>query len=882
MDELLADFLTETSEGLTELDSALVRLERQPADAPTLAVVFRLVHTIKGTCGFLSLPRLEHVAHAAEDVLGRLRDGSLAVSPEVISAVLVGVDRIRAIVAEIRANGAEQAGDDRSVLAELAAIANGAAPGEQMPQPMSAEPAPAATASAGPQTIRVAVDVLEDMMTLVSELVLTRNQLLQLARGHSGIGDLAGLTQPLQRLSHITSDLQEGVMKTRLQPIGQAWNKLPRLVRDLGRELDKKIDLVMQGADTELDRQILELISDPLVHMVRNAADHGLESPAARRAAGKPELGRISLNAYHEGGYVVIEVADDGAGILLGPVRAKALASGLVSGPDLAAMGDADALRLVMRPGFSTASTVTATSGRGVGMDVVKANIDQIGGSIDLQTTAGRGTTVTIRIPLTLAIVSALIVAAGGERFALPQINVVELVQAQNAIAGEASIGPVVEHVGGAPVLRLRDRLLPLLDLSDLLQLGPPAASRSTSVVVIEITVVVIEITVVVIEVSGTMVGLVVDRVFDTEEIVVKPVAPLLRHITLFSGNTILGDGAVIMILDPAGIARAGGVAAVPLVDRRNVIPANLAPSTAMLLFRAGDQGAKAIPLALIARLEDLPQDRIEFAAGHPVTQYRGQLMKLLPICGRIDLTRARHSVLVLRDDEQHTPDARGGRCLGLVVDSILDVVDTSAAIEMMGDRPEFLGTAVIAGRSTDIVNVGHFLTQAHGDWFGERVAAGPSAMRPARILVVEDSEFFRQLLVSALGSAGYDVTVAASAGTALRRRDAGEQFDLLLSDIEMPDMDGITFARLLRAGGPWAGLPMVALSSHSGPDQMRQARQAGFTDYIAKFDRASLLASLRRCLAAHVIGESGLADPGLADPGLADSGADFAPCLAA
>jgi two-component system, chemotaxis family, sensor kinase CheA len=400
MDDLIADFLTETNESIADLDTALVKLERTPDDKDTLSLIFRLVHTIKGTCGFLGLPRLERVAHAAENVLGKIRDGVLTATPETVTLVLTALDRIKAIVAGLASSGSEPTGDDGDLVDALDAAATGEAP---EPEPALPEPAPeldeappepvptvaeAALAPPTPapaspdtpagepiatvQTIRVTVDVLEDLMTLVSELVLTRNQLLQLARTQES----TGFAVPLQRLSHITSDLQEGVMKTRMQPIGNAWNKLPRLVRDVARETDKKIELTMLGADTELDRQVLELIKDPLTHMVRNSGDHGLESPAERRAAGKPETGTITLNAFHEGGHIIIEIADDGRGLPLDRIRAKVLANGLATEAELAGMGDAQLQRFIFRPGFSTATVVTAVSGRGVGMDVVKTNIE--------------------------------------------------------------------------------------------------------------------------------------------------------------------------------------------------------------------------------------------------------------------------------------------------------------------------------------------------------------------------------------------------------------------------------------------------------------------------------------------------------------------------
>ena len=555
MDDLLADFLAETNESLAELDLAVVRLESAPEDEQTIALIFRHVHTIKGTCGFLALPRLERVAHAAENVLGRLRDGALPVTPEIVSLILTALDRIKTILAGLATSGAEPAGQDAQLIAALDAAHESRAV-DPVPPPAvtpSAEPppsvahgapatigivpeAPQTEPAAATQTIRVAVEVLEDLMTLVSELVLTRNQLLQLARNELN----NTLAVPLQRLSQITSDLQEGVMKTRMQPIGHAWNKLPRLVRDLAHELDKRIELKLLGADTELDRQVLELIKDPLTHMVRNSADHGLETSAERRAAGKPETGHITLNAFHEGGHIIIEIGDDGRGLAVDRIRAKALANGLASELELAGMSDAQIQRFIFRPGFSTAAAVTAISGRGVGMDVVKTNIERIGGTIDLRSVQGAGSTFTIKIPLTLAIVSALIVEAGGERFAIPQISVMELVR-----AGGRS-GTSIEKLNETPVLRLRDRLLPLVSLAGLLRLAPAPAQSGEYIVVAQV--------------GAEVLGIIVDRVFDTEEIVVKPVAPILRHITMFSGNTILGDGSVIMILDPNGIARASGI----------------------------------------------------------------------------------------------------------------------------------------------------------------------------------------------------------------------------------------------------------------------------------------------------------------------------------
>ncbi len=918
MDELLPEFLAETSEALAELDLALIKLELEPGDQATLSLIFRMVHTIKGTCGFLGLPRLERVAHAAENVLGRVRDGELAAAPAVISLVLAALDSIKAIVAALAVSGAEPAGDDAAVIEELNRVASGKLADAPPPEPpvaaaappgkrarqgaarkaravvdqaasasgqqgfeapavaeaaMDGQPAqqvhaPAASAPgavapvpethAAPdgatQTIRVTVDVLEELMTLVGELVLTRNQLLQLSRAETAVhGAASAFSSPLQRLSQITSDLQEGVMKTRMQPIGTAWNKLPRLVRDLAQETGKVIVLEMRGQETELDRQVLELMRDPLTHMVRNSADHGLEPTAVRRAAGKPDAGRILLNAYHEGGHIIIEISDDGRGIDVARVRAKVLANGLASEAELAAMTEAQIRAFIFRAGFSTAEAVTAISGRGVGMDVVRSNIERIGGTIELTSTQGAGSRFTVKIPLTLAIVSALVVEASGERFAIPQIAVRELVRVGHGEdeSGTADISMSVQEVGGAPVLRLRDELLPLIGLSKLLRLEPlaraaapdalsdpagsEAAERGSDGTEATTTVVVVAI-------GSVKLGIVVDEVFDTEEIVVKPVAPILRHVTMFSGNTILGDGSVIMILDPNGVARSAGIVARAAQSAAESSPAEAARSDEelpLLLFRAGgQQGRFVVPLNLVARLETIPAAQIETSSSGHVTQYRGQLMKLIAMDGDDGAVaiQAMQPVLVFAD---------GFRSMGLMVDSIIDVVHGRLHVELGSGRAGVLGTAVIGGQAADVLDTGHWLTLAWQDWF----AAGPLAGERKRVLVVEDSDFFRQLLVPALSAAGFGVTAARGAAEAIALRDGGLLVDAIVSDIEMPDMDGLEFARVVRQGGAWAATPMIALSGHDGPHDGDRAREAGFSTYVQKSQRTALIESLRACL---------------------------------
>ena len=864
MDDLLADFVTETLESLSELDLALVRLEKAPDDQQTISLIFRLIHTIKGTCGFLGLPRLEKVAHAGETVLDKLRTKALRVDSDGIGLILSAADRIRMIIDTLARGLDEPAGDDSVLIHALNELAEGrkvavvvpaqvqaearapAAPEPAVPappappqavpsalppaQPEAATEVHAEQQSRGQTTIRVGVEVLENLMGLVSELVLTRNQLLQILRTTGrpeAAGDAGGegsLATPMQRLSQLTSDLQEGVMKTRMQPIGIAWNTVPRLVRDLAHDLGKKIELVTIGADTELDRQVLELIKDPLTHMIRNSADHGLETPSERRRAGKPETGQITLAARHEGGHVVIEIRDDGRG--LDPVRigAKAVAQGIVTEERLRRMSEDEIRRFIFHAGFSTAAAITSVSGRGVGMDVVRNNIEQINGTVDIESKVGQGSQFLIKIPLTLAIVSALVIGAAGERFAIPQISVVEIV-----LPG-AQPDMVLDTIDGAPVLRLRNRLLPLVSLTRTLRLQTDADPTGEAACLSEKVVVVLAV-------GSQRLGLIVEHVFDTEEIVVKPVAPVIRSIPLFCGNTILGDGSVIMILDPLGIARASGLGAT--AEARGRAADNAAAKSDgrsdLLLVRAGPGAQKALPLALIARLEMVPRARIETTGSRLVTQYRGGLMPLVPLDAEVGAGGEHQAVLVLSDGDQH---------IGLMVDEILDVVRDKLDVEISSDEPGLFGTAIIDGHATDVVDAGHFLTRASQNWFRQAAAAGPTRRK---LLVVEDSDFFRHLLVPSLSAAGYDVTTANDAENALAMRDAGQLFDAIISDIEMPGMDGNSFARKVREGGPWSKLPMVALS---GRDDAKAGREAGFTDYIRKFERETLLTSLEQCLA--------------------------------
>src|SRR5580700_6074069 len=835
MDDLLREFLTETNESLNLVDAELVRFEQEPNNGAILGNIFRLVHTIKGTCGFLALPRLETLTHAAETLMGKFRDG-MPVTAEAVTLILSTIDRIKLILEAIEKSEQEPEGGDGDLIDLLGRMARQEAaappPAPVEIEPDKSEPIEKAekqekAAAERPEedrgdrlanhSIRVNVDTLDHLMTTVSELVLTRNQLLEIVRRNED----SDFKVPLQRLSSVTAELQEGVMKTRMQPIGNAWQKLPRVVRDLCAELGKDIELAMRGADTELDRQVLDLIKDPLTHMVRNSADHGLESPAERRALGKPEKGTIRLSAYHEGGHIIIGISDDGRGLNTEKIKAKAIANGLATEAEIEKMSEAQVHKFIFAAGFSTAAKVTSVSGRGVGMDVVRTNIDLIGGTIDVNSVPCEGSSFIIKIPLTLAIVSALIVEAGGNRFAVPQLSVIELVRAQS------NSDHRIERIKDTPVLRLRNKLLPLINLKKLLKIEDGADSEPENGFIV------------VTQVGNQTFGIVVDGVFHTEEIVVKPMSTKLRHIDMFSGNTILGDGAVIMIIDPNGFAKAlgaSGAASHEIADEHAGRHASSSEqTTSLLVFRAGTNQPKAVPLGLVTRLEEIAADKIELSNGRYMVQYREQLMPLVQMEGVTVRTQGAQPILVFADDR---------RSMGLVVDEIIDIVEERLNIEVAGSRDGILGSAVIKGQATEVIDVGHFLPMAFADWF-TRKEMSPSASAQS-VLLVDDSAFFRNMLAPVLKAAGYKVRVANGAQEGLAALRSGQSFAVVLTDIEMPDMNGFEFAETIRSDTHLSSMPIIGLSSLVSPAAIERGRLAGFHDYVAKFDRPGLIAALK------------------------------------
>ena len=758
MDDLIKEFLVESNDNLDRLDSELVKLETDPSSQELLSSIFRTIHTIKGSCGFLGFSKLEKVAHVGESLLSRLRDGKLSLTPEFTSGLLAMVDAIRIMLGEIQTT--EQDGNE--TYPELIETLNKLQNQGQEPPPKAASeaplpketskkrqgdspkensaksntacspsqtqrgnrrplvrpepPAPSAAApeethaaqhrqddsrskNAAAETIRVDVHLLDRLMNLVGELVLTRNQITQFSARQSD----PNLVSPSQQLNLLTSELQEEVMRTRMQPISNVFDKFPRVVRDVATARGKQVLIEMVGKETELDRSLLEAIKDPLTHIVRNSVDHGIEMPEERVARGKRPEGHLKLRACHEGGQVLVEISDDGAGIDTARVKNKAIERGVITAQQAARMSEGELLNLVFLPGFSTAEKVTNLSGRGVGMDVVKTNIDRVNGTVDLQSYPGKGTTIKIKIPLTLAIVRAVIIQSNGKRFAIPQVNIQELVRLD-----ADRVRTEIESVHGVPVYRMRGRLLPLVYLSEELKLAKQAGKASR---LDEAT------NIVVLQANDHPFGLVVNEINDSEEIVVKPLSKQLRGLKIFAGATIMGDGKVALILDVVGLAQNASI----LSEARDHALAektaeslasqdqNQAEKQTFLLFAGPDDSRMALPLSTVARLEEFPASEVEKSGGEWVIQYRGKILPLI----RLDVvleerrTRLRHpsrpwrpiplQVLVCNDE---------GRTIGIVVERILDIVEDRAEVKSPATREGIQCAVVINDRVTELIDV--------------------------------------------------------------------------------------------------------------------------------------------------------------------------------
>lgn len=857
--EIIAEFVIESREHLADIENQLLAIEAAgaAADPELVNTVFRAVHSIKGAAGFLGFSTVGQLAHDLENVLNLVRNRRLVPDSAATDVLLRSADKLRTMIEDIdQSNGVDVSEHIEALQAIVAGLLADEAAGPSAPRPavsrtivaapepqvapqredVPVEASPGVAAAGAPtahgeSSIRVAVSVLDRLMNLAGELVLARNQLMQTASG----GDRAAWNAVSGRIDQVVSELQETIMQTRLQPVGTVFGRFPRVIRDLGAALAKQCQLTIEGQEVELDKSIIEAIGDPLTHLVRNAVDHGIEPPEARVKAGKPPAGTVALRAFHQAGKVSIQISDDGRGIDAPRLKEKAVAKGIVTAEQAAAMSEREALQLIFRPGFSLAEKVTAVSGRGVGMDVVKTNIERLGGTVSIDTRLGAGTTIDVKLPLTLAIVPALIVRCSGQRYAVPQANIRELVRVRAADAAKR-----IERVQRAEVFRLREALLPLVRLDAALNLraeGERTAERAVNIIVVE---------------TGRLrYGLVVDGLCDSEEIVVKPLGRHMKECVCLAAATILGDGKVALILDIAGVA-AHSRLTIPENDGGGEAAAGDASvdTQSLLLFGNHPSEHFGVPMELVARIERVPAERIECVGGQQVLQYRGGTLPLVSLeqgiaCKPRRETAAVYVVVFVAADRE----------VGLIVSELHDIQDVPARFDTVTFRePGVAGSLVHDRQTVRLLDLHELVRKMHPDWYDAiSVPKTPEGAAP-RILVAEDSDFFRKQLTGFLLSEGYAVEAAEDGAAAWNiLRDPENRFDLVVTDIEMPNMTGLELAQRIRDDARLAHLPVIAVTSLAGEDDIRRGRQVGVSDYQIKLDREQLMASVARLLKASV-----------------------------
>ncbi len=757
--------------------------------------------------------------------------------------------------------------------------------------PTSSEPAkksfsdqpgqPSTAGSVADATLRVSVEVLETLMNLAGELVLSRNQL----REALSTNDMRGVNAGSQRVSLVTSELQEAIMQTRMQPIGNVFNKFPRVVRDMSRTQGKEIQLIIEGKEVEMDKTLIEGLNDPLTHMIRNSCDHGIEMPEERIRKGKPPTGKIALRAYHEAGQVIVEITDDGKGINPAKISASAVAKGLIPQEKLLGMSDAEKTALIFLPGLSTAEKVSDISGRGVGMDVVKSNLDRLGGKIEIESKIDEGTRFCIKLPLTLAIIPSLVVAVGNERFAVPQINVLELTRIP-----AAQIQNKIEIVGDAEVLTLRGKLIPLVSLGTVLGINKEITDENTGQTLtdrrqsladrrsrrspLEATFAgqagsepmaakreaitdrryhaINDLNIVIISTGTFQYGIVVDQFFNTEEIVVKPLGRHLKGLPEYAGATIMGDGKVALIIDVSGMATKAGMRHVSGSSRASALAAETARESrhdtmSFLLFQNQPGELCGIPMEMVLRVERIERSQIENSAGRRTMQYRGASLPLITLSDAAEVKPI--------GDEQKLAvivSSIGGREVGLLVAMPVDVIETRLQIDQKTHRQKGIsGSAIVKDKTMLLVDIVEIVETVFPEW---QIAAGPektagNAARPL-ILLAEDSDFFRGQVKRFIESEGFAVAEAPDGQAAWELLcQLGEKVKVVVTDIEMPRMTGLGLARAIRAEDRFAGLPIIGLTSLAGEEDIEQGKAAGITDYQIKLDRDRLLESLRRIL---------------------------------
>ncbi|WP_022855789.1 chemotaxis protein CheW [Thermodesulfobacterium thermophilum] len=893
-EDILQDFLVEAKEAITNLEEGFLELEKDKENLEVIRSLFRSMHSLKGASGFFGFKSLESIAHFSEEILSRIRDGLLKPDDSIIDMLLKAVDWIKFIVQHLETHKEEPIDDN--LLEFLVTLSNftekvkkgldkkgdtitesrpeekpvekpSQETSEEIPEEISQEISQTpfeevsvetsedntqeqkekkkeekkqeivekvkveekkkeTTQVATPQVeltethIKVDVKLLDQLMNLAGELVLARNRVVQLSQK---IMD-DDLTRSVQALSMITTEMQETIMKTRMQPIGTVFNKFPRIVRDLAKSLGKKVNLHLEGTETELDRSIIEAIKDPLTHLVRNAIDHGIEPPEVRVQVGKREEGTVYLRAYQEGGQVVIEIEDDGKGIDVEKIRKKAIEKGFMTAEEAQKARESDLLALIFKPGFSTAEKVTQVSGRGVGMDVVKTNIEKLGGTIEINTIYGKGTTVRVKIPLTLAIIPALIVKSGGYKYAIPQVNLKELV----------SVDPDKDllKVGSTDFYRLRGEIIPVLKLSEILRQSSNGEVLSKNLVILTT--------------GERVLGLLVDEILNSEEIVVKPLGKWFKDIPVYSGATIMGDGALALILDVVGLSKFIGLSVEEVEKRLDVdritIKTSKDETYFLLLFDVG-QDRLALPIALISRLDKVKADGLQIVGGKEVIIYEDQVVPVIRLENYLPLQGLPYqdSYIVLFFTER-------SKTCAILCSSIVDTIETTLEIEEgLYNNPGILGHKIIDGKTVLFIDIYKVIEMYDPEWFVVKLKEEVHTAK--RILLAEDSPFFRNMMKNYLEAMGFEVECVENGREAIEKLHNDPNFDLVITDIEMPEMDGFELLKELRGNPQFKNLPVIVVTALAGEEVKRKVFEFGANGYEVKLQRDQVLERIKQLL---------------------------------
>lgn len=884
--EMVGSFVAESRDHLSSIEDDLLNLEKQKdnPDQSQLDKVFRAIHSVKGAAGFLGLKKMSELAHVMEALLTRMRSGKILPESEYIDSLLAGVDLLSTMLQDIKQSNEvdisvvheqilsyqntpkkpvedEPDNDGGKISTEIK---------ETAPRAVTVPPSKEAKSSSGTvyrkksgvnlaNTVRVNIDILDKLMAQAGELVLIRNQhLLTVDETDPESRAIA------HRLDLITSELQETILRSRMQPVGKVIDKFPRVVRDLAKSLGKKIQVKISGGNAELDKTILESLTDPLTHIIRNCCSHGIESPEERANAGKPKTGTITITAFHDSGRVNIKITDDGQGVDVRRIKAKVLEKGLKSENDLERMTNQEILQLVFLPGFSTTQDVDDVSGRGVGLDVVKTSIDKLGGSFDFVSKDGIGTTILLRIPLTLAITPALIIKSRDNIYAIPQASLVELV----SLYDDEQLTKI-EHAGEHEFYRLRDRLLPLIRLDDLL-VHPKIYDGATRTRIAEkyfqkrqaIRQQLLNegkgisdytndesLNIVVLKVGGNQYGLIVDKIMGTEEIVIKPLHASINALKIYSGATIMGNGRATLILDIPGIARHTGISLTKRIIKDEAVGSKDDELQSILLFKSGPKEQFALPLPLIRRIEPININAIEQIGDLEyitIDNTSTQIVRLENILNVTKIEEQEDMFLIL---PKHLK-----RPVGILMSSYIDTLEIAVELETETLQADgLLGTAIIKNSMTlfldffrlaELSGINKIVEQTEHKTPAPPVVSSSSA----KVLLLEDISFFRNLIKGYLEQGGHEVVAVPNGQVGLNQLDENE-FDLIVSDLEMPVLNGWEFIRTVKSNKSLQHLPSIALTSLDNKESREKALSCGFDYYEVKLDRDHFLATVTNAL---------------------------------